>query len=72
VYADSPATVTATLLGRAGRPLREVPVTRRGETEAYELELTLAPFATGEYVVRLTASSAAGTMQALVPVRVLP
>jgi len=72
VYAETTATVTATLLGRSGQVLRVLPVMRRGEAELYETDLPLAPFATGEYAVRLTASSAATTVHQTVPVRVVP
>jgi hypothetical protein len=72
VYAGGVPTVTATLLGRMGRPLRELSVTRRGDTDVYEVEFPLAPFAIGEYAVRLTAASAEGTAREIVPVRVIP
>jgi hypothetical protein len=48
--------VTARLLNRAGQPMSDVPVT--GERSAPVIELSLAPFPTGDYVLEL---SAAGT-----------
>jgi VWFA-related protein len=52
----STPTVTARLLNRAGQPMSDVPVT--GERSAPVIELSLAPFPTGDYVLEL---SAAGT-----------
>lgn len=72
VYADGAVTVTATLVGRSGRALRPLPATRRPETDLYEVDLSLAPFAIGEYAVQLAASSEAGTVRDVVPVRVVP
>jgi VWFA-related protein len=59
--------VTARLLNRAGTPMSDVPV--RGAAGTADLELALAQFAAGEYLLELTAKTATGTAQEMVAFR---
>jgi VWFA-related protein len=64
-------TMTARLLNRAGKSMADIPVTNRDqEPGAFEVELALAPLASGEYIVELTASAAGGDVKALIGIRV--
>jgi VWFA-related protein len=52
-------TVTAKLLGRMGHPIRDLTVTPAATAGYREIDLPLASFANGEYVVEVTAKSGA-------------
>ncbi|MGE5246515.1 MAG: VWA domain-containing protein [Betaproteobacteria bacterium] len=61
--------VTARLLSRFGQQIRALPVSAAPE-RALQIEIPLAPFAPGDYVVEVTASSPAGVARELVDFRV--
>jgi VWFA-related protein len=57
--ADTPPAVSAKLLGRTGVPIRELAVVPSATTGDLAIDLPLASFAVGEYVVEVTAKSGA-------------
>ncbi|HEY7501118.1 MAG TPA: VWA domain-containing protein [Vicinamibacterales bacterium] len=57
-------TVTARLLNRAGTPMSDVPVKATGGTA--ELELVLASYAAGDYLIELIGKTESGTAQEMV------
>ena len=62
---------TAVLLNRAGAKMSDLPVTPStipGTT--HEITLGLSTVPAGEYLVEITAKSAAGETKALIPLRV--
>jgi VWFA-related protein len=63
------ATVTARLLNRGGTSMADVPVQASSSGENL-VQLTLAAFAAGEYLLELNAKSPGGTAQELVPLRI--
>jgi hypothetical protein len=65
--ADAPLTVSARLLSRMGA-MRQLDVSQ--SSGHYEIDLSLAGLATGEYVVELSASSPAGDAKDVVDFRV--
>jgi hypothetical protein len=63
--------VTAKVLNRGGKAMADLPVRPpQGEGHYYQLDLPLAGFASGEYVVEIKAKGPDGEAQELVPVRV--
>jgi len=63
--------LTARLLNRAGTAMTDVPVTPSTTSPAIlEIELPLAPFAAGEYVLELTATGEGGELKELLGFRV--
>jgi VWFA-related protein len=63
--------VTARVLNRGGKPMADIPVQQpQGVAKPYQLDLPLAGFASGEYLVEIKAKAAEGEVQELIPVRV--
>ena len=59
--------VTARLLNRGGTAMADVPV--RSSSGTSELELALAAYAAGEYLLELTGKTESGTAQEIVALR---
>jgi VWFA-related protein len=57
--ADVPPAVSAKLLGRSGKPIRDLAITSSSRPGDMAIDLPLASFATGEYVVEVTATAGA-------------
>lgn len=63
--------VTARVLNRGGKSMADLPVREpQGDTHFYQLDLPLAGFASGEYLVEIKAKGPEGEAQELVPVRI--
>ncbi|HTI37651.1 MAG TPA: VWA domain-containing protein [Vicinamibacterales bacterium] len=63
------ATIKARLLNRSANALVDLPVTQKRPGE-YEVSLTIASIARGEYLVEITAVTGEARVQALAPLRV--
>jgi hypothetical protein len=63
------ATIKARLLNRSATALVDLPVTQKRPGE-YEVSLTIASIARGEYLVEITAVTGEARVQALAPLRV--
>ena len=69
----SEAVVSAYLAGRAGAPLRPLPVAAvEGVEAAYQIDLPLASTARGDFLVAVTAVRGDEQTWTLVPLRVVP
>jgi hypothetical protein len=69
----SEAVVSAQLTGRAGAPLRPLPVAAvEGVAAAYQIDLPLASIARGDFLVAVTAVRGDEQTRTLVPLRVVP
>jgi hypothetical protein len=69
----SEAVVSAQLAGRAGTPLRPLPVAAvEGVEAAYQIDLPLASIARGDFLVAITAARGDEQTRTLVPLRVVP
>ena len=76
VPAGAPASMTARLLDRTGKPMT-IPIAVAPRTDAdgsswQTAELALAPLAPADYVVELSLDSAAEPHRTLVPFRIIP
>ena len=67
---DTPPTVAVRLLNRAGQPMADVPVTPAPQHGEQQLELPLSGLASGEYLIEIKATSAAGEAKELLGFRV--
>jgi hypothetical protein len=67
---SSQPTVTARLLNRAGNPIADLPVAPSASAGQPEIDLTLATFPVGEYVVEVTATGDGGEAKELVGFRI--
>jgi hypothetical protein len=71
---DASATIEATLIDRAGAPLR-IPVASRVETidgQAWAFgEVSLAPLSPGDYVLRVVVGQGAGAVTSLTAIRIV-
>jgi hypothetical protein len=65
---EKPA-VTAVLMNRAGQKMADVPIAPGAAGTMHQIDLGLASFPTGEYLVEITARSADGETKELVPFR---
>jgi VWFA-related protein len=66
---DKP-TASAVLMNRAGQKMADVPVTPAAAGSGFQIDLSLNTIPPGEYLVEITAKSAAGEAKELVAVRV--
>lgn len=67
----APANVTATLLNPLGQPMRDIPpMPERTPGGVVQFDLPLAPFAPGEYTLRLSVAGPSGELQQRVAFRV--
>ena len=55
--ANAPTTVTAQLLNQQGVKMSDIPVTAPTDGQTYSLDLSLASFAAGQYLIEITANS---------------
>jgi VWFA-related protein len=68
--AAADAEVTAQLVGPRGTTLAELPIHSEGEGAAFRLDLPLSSLATGEFIIAISARTAAERVEALVPLRI--
>jgi hypothetical protein len=68
-YAPDHPTVSARLVNRIGQTIRTLAVESVG-SERFQIDLPLASFAPGEYLIELTASSPAGEAKDLIGFRI--
>jgi VWFA-related protein len=66
----APASVTAKLLNRGGQSIADLTVTRSAAADASEIDLSLASYPAGEYLVEITASGQGGEAKELVGFRI--
>jgi VWFA-related protein len=66
----APASVTAKLLNRGGQSIADLAVTRSAAADASEIDLSLASYPAGEYLVEITASGQGGEAKELVGFRI--
>jgi VWFA-related protein len=64
------AKVTAAMLNRSGDKMTDIPVTPAASGGTHQINLSLAPFPGGEYLVEITVPSAGGDVKELVPLRI--
>jgi VWFA-related protein len=63
--------VTARVLNRGGKAMADLPVRApQGDAKYYQLDLPLAGFASGEYLVEIRAKGPDGEAQELVPIKI--
>jgi len=63
-------TPTAVLMNRAGQKMSDVPVQPATSGSGYQIDMSLNTVPVGEYLIEITAKSAAGEAKELVPLRV--